>query len=384
MKNMTYKFSFLTAILLMFSINLKADVVTYIWDYDYLTDMKNGEYQSERNDIINEAAKIKTRKKVAVTQKKKTISGDIHNYESLSIYYWPDEKNPNGPYVVKDGQYNPEYKEYDLPRLLEMAGNLKYSALAYFLTQNQEYYDDFCEQIDVWFINSDTRMNPNFEYSQFAPGQDNNKGKPGGMIDASNFNEVLESIRLVNSVNDLGKKRNKLLVRWFSDFAKWMQKSDYGKKAAAFKNNQGINYDYTLYNILIFTGDKKERTDLWNSFYSNRVMTQIGDDGKQQEELKRTKAFFYSIYNLGFICDYCLLAKNDGMDVSLVSNKAEKAADYLSQFIGNKSKFPYKEIGNWETEEKDLKEKISIIKKIKPNTTAFDKINLSGIKYSGL
>src|SRR5688572_20501823 len=40
-------------------------------------------------------------------------SGDKHDYMSLAPYHWPDPNKPDGlPYIRKDGQTNPEVREY--------------------------------------------------------------------------------------------------------------------------------------------------------------------------------------------------------------------------------------------------------------------------------
>src|SRR5215203_7306007 len=40
-------------------------------------------------------------------------SGNKHDYMSLAPYFWPDPSKPNGlPYTRKDGQTNPEVREY--------------------------------------------------------------------------------------------------------------------------------------------------------------------------------------------------------------------------------------------------------------------------------
>jgi hypothetical protein len=36
------------------------------------------------------------------------VPGGKHDFYSEGDYWWPDEKNPNGPYIQKDGLTNPE------------------------------------------------------------------------------------------------------------------------------------------------------------------------------------------------------------------------------------------------------------------------------------
>src|SRR5690349_10017590 len=33
---------------------------------------------------------------------------DPHDYYSEAPYWWPDPENPSGPYIRKDGQFNPD------------------------------------------------------------------------------------------------------------------------------------------------------------------------------------------------------------------------------------------------------------------------------------
>jgi hypothetical protein len=45
-------------------------------------------------------------------------SGNPQDYATLSTYVWPNPKTPDGmPWVHRDGETNPQTKEYDRPRL---------------------------------------------------------------------------------------------------------------------------------------------------------------------------------------------------------------------------------------------------------------------------
>ncbi|MCR5180952.1 MAG: alginate lyase family protein [Bacteroidaceae bacterium] len=293
---------------------------------------------------------------VAVTDKTTSISGDSHTYESLSVYWWPDPSNPNGPYVARDGQFNPEYKRYDYPRLLAMVANVRECSKAYYITHDITYYDFLCRQLDTWFIHKDTRMYPHFDYSQFIPGRNANRGNPQGMIDAYNLNDVLEGIRLAHSVKRLGRKRMRALRSWFRDFAQWMQESSYGQTAAAYTNNQGTAYDVTLYNILLFAKKKSARRAILSSFYEKRLLQQVDAEGKQPEELKRTRAYFYSLYNLTHLVDFCVMVSRDGQALpEPIRAKVHQSQNYLSRFVDQPSTFPYRESGDWDELKSQLK-----------------------------
>ncbi len=53
-------------------------------------------------------------------------SGDKHDYVSLSKYFWPNPKTSDGlPYVLLDGETNPENRQYDASRLGSMIEAVK-------------------------------------------------------------------------------------------------------------------------------------------------------------------------------------------------------------------------------------------------------------------
>ncbi len=334
---------------------LCAKPVTYLWDLSELAILSGKPASQEYKAIVGKANAVIKEQPVAVTDKTNCISGNKHNYESLSPYWWPDPKNPGGPYIARDGEFNPEFKQYDAPRLGKLKNNLTSCSQAFFLTGDPRYYDFFCRQLDVWFINPDTRMTANFEYCQFIPGRNNGRGNPQGMADTYNFNDMLESIRLVDAVRSIGKERMKALKNWFSDFAYWMQTSEYGKKAQNFKNSQLLSFDTTIYNIFIFTGQKSARKKIFKAFPATRVYTQIEADGKIPEALKRTKAFSYSVSSLQKFVDFVLLTKADGRTLPKEClYKIQSAFDYITPFAKNRKSFPYSEIGNWDEETKKL------------------------------
>lgn len=318
-----------------------------LWDMEELNEFRTLPTQKDFQYITKLADAIIQRNPVSVTEKETTRSGNKHNFESLSIYYWPNPDDPAGPYIVKDGQRNPEYKKYDLPRLSTLNHNTHYLARAYYLTGEEAYLRAFVQQIDTWFIQKDTRMTPHFEYAQFIPGRNEGKGCSAGLIDAYNFIDVIESVRLVDSVHPIGKKRMKKFKAWFADFSSWMQKSETGRGAAAMNHNIGTAYDILLYYLALFEGDKETAQHVAAAFEEKRIIPQIEADGTQPIQQKRTKVFSYSVSNLYHIMDMCILQKE-------VPSRVRKALMHLSQYIGKKELFPYQEIGDWEEAEKKL------------------------------
>lgn len=306
--------------------------------------------------VVQSADKFCEMTPVAVTDKAVSRSGNKHNFEALSIYLWPDPDNPDGPYITRDGQPNPEYKEYDLPRLEELVKRTGALSRAYYVTGDKKYYTAFCNQIDTWFLSRNTRMTPNFEYNQFIPGRNNGRGCSAGLIDAYHFVNILEAVRLVDSKKSLGRSRTRKLKRWFRDFAGWMVTSDLGQQESRATNNHGSTYDITLYVLSQYVGDEATCDDILANFAERRINKQIEPDGSQPEELKRTKAYNYSVYNLQHMVDFCVILRNLGIDyINGEGARIKKAIDYLEQFVGHRELFPYQEIGDWEQQERNVR-----------------------------
>lgn len=332
--------------LLMLAIPTSAMAQVLLWDVANI----------DAKSVTQSADRFCEMPPVAVTDKADTRSGNKHNFEALSIYLWPDPDNPGGPYITRDGQPNPEYKEYDLPRLEELVKRTGALSRAFYVTGDTKYYDAFCRQIDAWFLDRKTRMVPDFEYNQFIPGRNNGKGCSAGIIDAYNFVNVIEAVRLVDSKKGLGKRRTRRLKRWFNDFADWLMTSELGQQEARATNNHGSTYDITLFVLCQYIGRKDICADILENFADRRINTQIDEDGRQPEELKRTKAFNYSVYNLQHMVDFCVILDNLGYDyINNEGQRIRKAIDYLDQFVGHREDFPYQEIGDWEQQERNVR-----------------------------
>lgn len=327
---------------------------TYIWDMKEVDTLAMKPTSQAYKALVKKADDLVGQEPISVTDKSICISGDKHNYESLATYYWPDPNNPQGHYISKDGQTNPETNRYDFPRLLKLNEICTYLGRAFYITRDIKYHAALCNYLDAWFVSKSTRMNPSMEYSQFIPRFNENKGMPGGVLDAYRFVDVIESIMLVDQIKSIGWLRRKKLKKWFGDLAEWIIDSPNGQKASKKLNNHAIAYYGTLLEIALFTNDRLLQQKAIDGFILN-VDKQIEKNGKMPQELSRTKAFTYSIFNLSHIIDCYAMAKNSGIEIPDTTKKRiQDAAIYLSSFVGKKESFPYKEIGQWESQEKNL------------------------------
>jgi hypothetical protein len=191
-------------------------------------------------------------------------------------------------------------------------------------------------------------MLPNFEYAQVVPGRNQNKGRSSGFIGMYGFNTLLESIRLVNKKKVVEDELIDGLQHWFLSFARWADHHKYSKRLLKSNNNIGTAFDITLVNMYLFAGDERRAKEIADSFEDVRINMQIDEKGMQKAELRRTKAFSYSVYNLSHIMDFCYLVRYWYPNYfEEHGSRIDKAFEFLLQYTDNHESFPFQQVVSW-------------------------------------
>ena len=305
--------------------------------------------------FLNEAYRICNDKILTVIDKPYSFSNNPHDYCSLARYSWPDENNPKGPYITKDGKTNPEIKLFDRPKLEELANRLQKLSIAFYITRNHIYYDAFVKNIKTWFIDKDSYMEPNFVFAQVEKGHNNNKGQSYGLCEMDVFTPIIESVLLINVVKPIDNELMNNLIKWYSLFLEWLLDSSQWAAVSMTNNNIVASCYVSIVEMARFTGNKRLVKQISNT-YTRIINTQISDDGRQLAELKRTIAFGYSVANLNNIVDFALIMEQSGGKFYKHNQRRiDSAFDYLLQFIDNHGAFPYKQEASWDYYENKLK-----------------------------
>jgi hypothetical protein len=331
----------------------------WLWNIDKLNiikkELNSPAYSDAYKKLISDADRNMKKKTYSVTFKEGLASsGDIHDYVSLSRYYWPDTSKKDGlPYISKDGESNPELEKYDRNPLGDMANAVTTLSIAYFYSDDEQYAQKAVELVRVWFLDKKTRMNPNLNHAQFIPGVNDNKGRSSGLIDTYSFVEMLNAVKLLETSKYYTIRDKAGLQNWLKEFIKWWETD---KNAIAEKNsvnNHGLAYDVQLTVYSLFAGDEKKALKVIEDFPQERLFKQIEPDGKMPRELARTLAFHYSAYNLYFMLDMAAIAKNLGINLYEMTSpdgrSLYKAVDFLIPYLGKDlSAWPYKQISGWD------------------------------------
>ncbi len=248
--------------------------------------------------LLKDADKALLEGPFSVMEKKNNPpSGDKHDYMSLAPYFWPDPNKKDGlPYIRKDGQTNPQVKDYKdkeyLPRLSEIIQTL---SLAYYFSGDEKYAAHAAKLLEIWFLNADTKMNPNMNFSQAIMGV--NTGRGAGLIDARNFLRIIDGIGLLQGSKSWTAADQKGVQSWFAGFLNWMQTSPVGKDEMDAKNNHGTYYDVLRLAIAMLTDNKPAAGAIIENA-KNRLNSQMDAEGKFPLEMERTIALHYNVFDL--------------------------------------------------------------------------------------
>lgn len=339
--------------------NTTAQVV--VWNLKSLEEAKANN-NPEIRMIIKEADSKLDKTLINVVDKELTpSSGDIHDYMSMGRYWWPDPTKVDGvPYIRKDGKSNPEIEKLDRYPLSDFATSVESLALAYYLTGNEKYAEKAVANLKIWFINKDTKMNPNMNYGQTIPGINNGLGRGEGILDTYSFFEMLDAVEILKKSKAFTIEDQLAIEDWFKTYVNWLQTAPVAAEEQAAKNNHGTAYDVQLMRYAIFTGNNQLAKKIANNFAKNRLFTQIETDGSQPLELARTTGLGYSTFNLTHFLDMAQMAKT--LNIDLLNKESQdgrsilKAVDYLVRFVNKpQSAFPYQQIKDWEGVQEKLR-----------------------------
>ena len=274
-------------------------------------------------------------------------SGDKHDYMSLSPYWWPDPSKPDGkPYIRRDGEFNPERANYDLGSLEQLSEAVDDLSLAYYFSGDEKYAAHCAKLIRAWFIDPETRMNPNLKYAQSVPGY--SEPRPSGIIEGGRFRKVIDAVGLIEGSASWSQGDTEAMKAWFSQMVEYVLTSEQGKTELLQPNNHATWATVQVATYALFTGQNDKAKEWLEKQFKRLLDSQVKPDGTQPEELARTLSFHYSRFNLLALVEVADLGKRVGLD--LWNYKTEDgrcirtALDYLVPYATKEKPWPHKTI----------------------------------------
>jgi hypothetical protein len=292
-----------------------------------------------KKQILAEASWAMEQKPITVTANSSPLStGGKHDFFSQADYFWPNPSNPNGPYINRDGETNPN----------NIIGAL---ASAYQLTGDEKYVKQALVHLKAWFVNSETLMNPNLAFAQAVIGS--STGRSWGIIDTIHFMEVAQGIRVMEKSKSLDQQSLATIKKWFADYIVWLNTSKNGVAEKLSQNNHSACWAMQVASFAKLCDDQPMLDSIRWRYKNVLLPKQMAVDGSFPLELARTKAYGYSIFNLDAMTMICQILSTPADNLWKFETDDKKSIykgiSYLYPFVADKNKWILKpDIMFWE------------------------------------
>jgi hypothetical protein len=277
--------------------------------------------------------------------------GGKHDYYSEGTYWWPNPKDPNGKYIQKDGQRNPENFDAHNEMLKKLSWIVGTQTSAYLLTGNKKYVETASRHLKAWFADTTTLMNPHLLYSQAIKGICTGRGI--GIIDATPLIEVALSVKQLEHSPYFSTKLSAEVKEWFTQFLNWLNTHPYGIAEKNWKNNHGTWWHTQAAAYALLTNNQTMLDSIRIRYKTILLPKQMALDGSYPEELARTKPYSYMQFNLDGMSTLVALISDKNNDLwnykTADGRSIGKAVEFMYPYIEDKNKWTYKQdISEWD------------------------------------
>jgi Alginate lyase len=307
--------------------------------------------QLDHDRIVNAANQYLADQPVTITAYPAPRSaGGLHDYFSEADYYWPDESDPDGPYVNRDGMSNPNIFNKHREAMRRLSIEAPSLVAAYLITHDRKYSDRAIDHLRAWCVDPATKMNPSLLYSQAIHGKAT--GRSIGIIDSLHLVEVAQAVIVLRQNHAIDPQVDADITRWFATYITWLTTHPYGIEESRARNNHATCYWLQVAEFAELTGDQA-RLHQCRERYKEQLLPQMAPDGSFPAELQRTKPYAYSLFDLDqmvMLCEILSTPSDDLWHFSLPGGQSiAEGMKFMYPFIKDKSAWKKKpDVMCWE------------------------------------
>ncbi len=248
-----------------------------------------------------------------------------HDFFSEGPYWWPDPKNPKGPYIRRDGEVNPERFVDNDRDLGEMSEAVFALGAAAFYRKDKEAAARAWQVLETWFLDPKTRMNPHLEFGQAIRGV--TEGRGIGIIDTRPLMWCAAGVAHLSA--RYPDARDKGVRRWFGEYLEWLTTSRKGVDERDNGNNHSTWWAAQVACYARLCGRRDAEKTAYRYAEEEFIPKQFKPDGSAPAEEARTKSLSYSIMNLDGFALLARMATAGGVDLW---GKLVGPMEYLAPF----------------------------------------------------
>ena len=273
--------------------------------------------------------------------------GGPQDYFSEGDYWWRNPANPDGPYIQRDGETNPDNFFGHRRLLITLSVQVAALAAAYQLTREKQYSDRAGAHLHVWFVDPQTRMNPRLQYAQAIRGVCTGRGT--GLIDTLHLAEVALAVEALKDA--LPEYRS--IQDWFAEYLRWFTTHRYGITERDAQNNHAICWVLQAAAFARLVGNVEISADCRRRFKETLLPDQMAADGSFPRELARTKPYGYSIFNLDVMAGICQLLSTPTDNLWRFETRdgrgLKRGMEFLYPFLKDKTSWRWaRDVMHWE------------------------------------
>ena len=297
----------------------------------------------DKHRVLNAANQYLKEKPVTITSSRSPRSaGGLHDFFSEGDYWWPDPNNPDGPYIQRDGMTNPDNFVEHRRAMMRLSVQVPALVAAWKITSKRAYTDKAVEHLRAWFIDEETRMNPSLNYAQAIKGRFTGRGI--GIIDTIHLVEIARAVEVLEESRGISPNDLAGVKRWFADYLRWMTTHQYGIDEREARNNHGTCWVMQVAAFARLTGEDKLLAYCRTRFKTVILPNQIDRDGSFPQELRRTKPYGYSLFNLEGMATAAEILSTPEDDLWKFETSdgrgLRRAMEFMAPFIRDKKSFP--------------------------------------------
>jgi len=336
-----------------FHIPRRAELALFTCVLIYSTSLGNPSLRDvEKVRILSKAEPYLTLEPITITASTcQRSNGGFHDFYSEGDYWWPDPTDPDGPYVRRDGESNPDAfldHRKSMLRLAEITASL---TSAWLINGDSRYSTAAMSHIEAWFVDKTTRMNPNLRYAQAIPGV--SSGRSIGIIDTLHLIEVARSIKALRQNAEIDPSRFEPVLQWFREYLFWLNTDPMALIEKKHPNNHGVCWSLQAATFADLVGDTETMDWVRQEFIDTYLSKMMADDGSFPAELARTKPYGYSLFVADAMAGIAQLLSTPNQNLwtfkTPEGHSMRLAFDFIVPYIKDKTTWPMDpDIQNWD------------------------------------
>ncbi len=246
--------------------------------------------------------------------------------------------------VEKDKEHEsdaPFFKQISL--LVSMVARVAALTAAWRLTHEQRFYDVAWKQVQVWCVDTATRMSPTLEQAGTlgAPADDD---RVNGVCQTVCLAELARACSFLCSAPATPTGADTAVRNWFAVLLTWMNESGRGMIAREAKDLQAICWTMQAAEFARITRNDTIYRECTHRF-RDKLLRQMNLDGYFPPALQTKRPYAASMFTLeclGSACESLSTSFESQWNYTLPDGRGMRAAvAWASPYLANKGKWPY-------------------------------------------